>query len=77
VARQARGQVSPLKCVDAVEAAVRLPFEEAENRAGDVLELVAFRPVEGAAPRLLRERAAAKIAACRKTRRRGASSARR
>jgi 3-hydroxyacyl-CoA dehydrogenase len=62
VARQARGMIAPLKCVEAIEAAVRLPFEE-----GVKLERAIFLELLGSAQsRALRhaffaERAAAKI----------------
>ena len=63
VARQARGQVSPLKCVDAVEAAVRLPFEEGVKiERAMFLELVASDQSKALRHAFFAERAAAKIA---------------
>jgi 3-hydroxyacyl-CoA dehydrogenase len=63
VARQARGQVSPLKCVDAVEAAVRLPFEEGVKiERAMFVELVASEQSKALRHAFFAERAAAKIA---------------
>jgi 3-hydroxyacyl-CoA dehydrogenase len=42
VQKRARGQIAPLRCVDAVEAAVRLPFAEGLKREREIFqELVA------------------------------------
>jgi len=63
VARQARGQVSPLKCVDAVEAAVLRPFEEGvQIERAMFLELVASEQSKALRHAFFAERAAAKIA---------------
>ena len=63
VARQARGQISPLKCVDAVEAAVRLPFEEGTRiERAMFLELVASDQSKALRHAFFAERAAARIA---------------
>jgi 3-hydroxyacyl-CoA dehydrogenase len=63
VARQARGQVSPLKCVEAVEAAVRLPFEEGVKiERAMFLELVASEQSKALRHAFFAERTAAKIA---------------
>jgi len=63
VARQARGQISPLKCVDAVEAAVLRPFEEGQQIERSMfLELVASEQSRALRHAFFAERAAAKIA---------------
>jgi 3-hydroxyacyl-CoA dehydrogenase len=63
VARQARGQISPLKCVDAVEAAVLRPFEEGQQiERAMFLELVASEQSKALRHAFFAERAAAKIA---------------
>jgi len=62
VARQARGRIAPGKCIDAVEAAVRLPFEEGikvERTA--FLELVASAQSKALRHAFFAERLAAKI----------------
>ncbi len=46
--RQARGQISPLACVDAVEAAVTLPFDEGLKREGQLFEALAAGPQHAA-----------------------------
>jgi len=62
VARQARGQISPLKCVDAVEAAVLRPFEEGQQiERAMFLELVASEQSKALRHAFFAERAAAKI----------------
>jgi 3-hydroxyacyl-CoA dehydrogenase len=62
VARQARGMISPLKCVEAVEAAVRLPFEEGIRiERAMFLELVASDQSKALRHAFFSERAAAKI----------------
>jgi 3-hydroxyacyl-CoA dehydrogenase len=62
VAREARGLTAPLKCVDAVEAAVRLPFAEgiAAERA-IFMERVASTESKALRHAFFAERAAAKI----------------
>jgi 3-hydroxyacyl-CoA dehydrogenase len=63
VARQARGQISPAKCVDAVEAAVRLPFEEGVKiERAMFLELVASEQSRALRHAFFAERTAARIA---------------
>jgi 3-hydroxyacyl-CoA dehydrogenase len=63
VARQARGMISPLKCVEAVEAAVRLPFEEGVRiERAMFLELVASDQSKALRHAFFAERAAARIA---------------
>jgi 3-hydroxyacyl-CoA dehydrogenase len=63
VAKQARGQISPLKCVDAVEAAVLRPFEEGvQIERAMFLELVASEQSKALRHAFFAERAAAKIA---------------
>jgi 3-hydroxyacyl-CoA dehydrogenase len=62
VARQARGQISPLKCVDAVEAAVLRPFEEGQQiERAMFLELVASEQSKALRHAFFAERAAGKI----------------
>jgi len=63
VARQARGMISPGKCVDAVEAAVLRPFEEGVRIERAIfLELVASEQSKALRHAFFAERAAAKIA---------------
>jgi len=63
VARQARGMISPLKCIDAVEAAVLKPFEEGvQIERAMFLELVASEQSKALRHAFFAERAAAKIA---------------
>jgi len=63
VAKQARGQISPMKCVDAVEAAVLRPFEEGvQIERAMFLELVASEQSRALRHAFFAERAAAKIA---------------
>jgi 3-hydroxyacyl-CoA dehydrogenase len=63
VGKQARGQISPMKCIDAVEAAVRLPFEEGVKiERAMFLELVASEQSKALRHAFFAERAAAKIA---------------
>jgi len=63
VAKQARGQISPMKCVDAVEAAVRRPFEEGvQIERAMFLELVASEQSKALRHAFFAERMAAKIA---------------
>ena len=63
VARQARGQISPMKCVDAVEAAVLRPFEEGQQiERAMFLELVASEQSKALRHAFFAERTAAKIA---------------
>src|SRR5260370_12599798 len=38
VRKRARGQESPLRCIDAVEAAVNLPFDQGLKRERDIFE---------------------------------------
>ena len=55
VKKKARGLIAPLKAVEAVEAAVTLPFAEGCKREARALPRVPLLgPVEGADPRLLR-----------------------
>ena len=62
VARQARGQVAPLKCVDAVEAAVLRPFEEGQQIERSMfLELVASEQSKALRHAFFAERTAARI----------------
>jgi len=63
VAKQARGMISPLKCVDAVEAAVLRPFEEGVKiERAMFLELIASDQSKALRHAFFAERAAAKIA---------------
>jgi len=63
VAKQARGQVSPLKCVDAVEAAVLRPFEEGvQIERAMFLELLGSEQSKALRHAFFAERAAARIA---------------
>ena len=63
VARQARGQISPMKCVDAVEAAVLRPFEEGQQiERAMFLELVASEQSKALRHAFFAERTSAKIA---------------
>jgi 3-hydroxyacyl-CoA dehydrogenase len=63
VARQARGTISPLKCVDAVEAAVLRSFEEGlQIERAMFLELVASEQSKALRHAFFAERAAARIA---------------
>ncbi len=63
VARQARGQISPMKSIDAVEAAVLRPFEEGvQIERSMFLELVASGQSKALRHAFFAERAAAKIA---------------
>jgi 3-hydroxyacyl-CoA dehydrogenase len=62
VAKQARGLPAPLKCVDAVEAAVELPFDEGMARErGFFIELVQSPESKALRHAFFAERAAAKI----------------
>ena len=63
VAKQARGMISPMKCVDAVEAAVLRPFEEGvQIERAMFLELIASEQSKALRHAFFAERAAAKIA---------------
>ena len=63
IARQARGMIAPLKCIDAVEAAVRLPFEEAiKIERALFLELLDSAQSKALRHAFFAERAAGKIA---------------
>jgi 3-hydroxyacyl-CoA dehydrogenase len=63
VARQARGMISPMKCVDAVEAAVLRPFEEGvQIERAMFLELITSEQSKALRHAFFAERAAAKIA---------------
>ena len=62
VATQARGLPAPLKCIDAVEAAVTLPFDEGlAFERGALLELVQSPESKALRHAFFAERAAAKI----------------
>jgi 3-hydroxyacyl-CoA dehydrogenase len=62
VAKQARGMISPLKCVDAVEAAVLRPFEEGiKTERAMFLELVASDQSKALRHAFFAERAAGKV----------------
>ena len=62
VARQARGMVAPLKCVDAVEAAVLRPFEEGvQIERAMFIELIASPQSKALRHAFFAERAAGKI----------------
>jgi 3-hydroxyacyl-CoA dehydrogenase len=62
VAKQARGMVSPSKCVDAVEAAVRLPFEEgARIERAIFLELIGSEQSKALRHAFFAERQAGRI----------------
>ena len=62
VARQARGLPAPLKCVDAVEAAVTQPFEEGlAKERGYFIELVQSKESQALRHAFFAERTAAKI----------------
>lgn len=62
VARQARGMISPLKCIDAVEAAVRLPFEEGiKIERATFLELVVSEQSKALRHAFFAERQAGRI----------------
>jgi 3-hydroxyacyl-CoA dehydrogenase len=62
VAKQARGMISPLKCVDAVEAAVRLPFEEGVRiERATFLELVVSEQSKALRHAFFAERQAGRI----------------
>jgi len=63
VAKQARGMISPLKCVDAVEAAVLRPFEQGvQIERAMFLELVVSEQSKALRHAFFAERAAARIA---------------
>jgi 3-hydroxyacyl-CoA dehydrogenase len=66
VAKLSRGQISPLKCVDAVEAAVLRPFEEGvQIERAMFLELLGSEQSKALRHAFFAERAAAKIAGLR------------